>query len=234
MSTPNPFDNVWFWGNPIIKPPKSYASALIGDTYGNLRLVTSSNFGRLLPLWARALLEVQSDEVELLKAKLYEQEARSYGVPRIQEYIADKLGTSQQRVSRLLLLISIANMDEQLTDFGYDYVTSPSISESGIDSWYPSRKKIKAMMATMQKPCAATLSNCYDLCFPQKRFSSKLPICPACHRELANDNSITPFWVLAEVTRIETQHRKEAIELCFKERYGTISIDEADSYLDAA
>lgn len=227
------FDNVWFWGNPLLKPPKSYASHLIDATYGVLRVVTSQNFARCLSHWRRDAMQVETNDYELLLVKLLEEQAINDGVANVQQYIADRLNPqcSARRVSRLLRLISIANMDDELATYGNIVETSYSMDDGGTASWYPSKQEIERKAASIPRICAGGM----DGCLGETR-NGKLALCYPCHVKL---KTVSPFallgeWYIQEENRLRREHYKQAVDACFKDHYGTISIDEYESYMEAA
>lgn len=223
----NIFDDVWFWGNPLTR--KSYMYNLHGATYMLLREMTSQEFARTFPIWLRAQVKVDTNKDELLKVVEYSQEADKYKIQRKQEYIAHRLGCSQQRVSQLLLIVRI---DEAVKNYWYEPDTSYSVSEDKIEQWYPSKKQIEHKMASLPRICALGLS---QRCTGYTN-DSKLSICYACHTKVKTEDSqmLLSEWVIEEENRIRREHYQKAVDACFADHYGTISIEEADSYLDAA
>ena len=151
------------------------------------------------------------------------------GVKDIQSYIAHRLNTSQPRVSRLLTLASITKTGEELTDYEYEPVKTSFISDTSLTNWYPSQKQIKKKMASIPRICAAGYEGCKGT-----TNSGKLAICYPCHVKIIADGKGMPQWAIEEESRIRRDHYKVAVDACFEDYYGTISIDEAESYLDAA
>jgi hypothetical protein len=235
LELPLVWEDVRTWGNPQLKPPQSDARYFHGDTYRLFKAIIGTEFTRTYALWKQKLLEAKTDETELLIVASLELEAMKLNIKNVQGYIAVRIECSERRIARLLELISIDRMQDEVINFADLHQSTYSIGEGSVSNWYPSKKEIEAKMAKIPRPCAAVLDNhCFDMLTHPKRFSGKLPICPSCHEKLADRSGVIEFWLLSEINTIRTTLRNEAIEACFEDHYGVMSVDELENYLDAS
>lgn len=221
------FDNVWQWGNPFLR--KSDARFLGGASYTVLRQIVAVEFLRTFTLWQNDIIRAETDESELIRVMFLERDAIRNDEKQVQAWIARQLNTSQARVSRLLLLASFLLMGAELTNYEYVATNTYSIDESQLTKWYPSQKEIEKKMASIPRICAAG----YDGCKGHTN-TGKLAICYPCHVKIVADGKGMPRWAIEEETRIRRDHYHQAVNACFEDYYGTISLDEAEAYLDAA
>lgn len=233
----NPFDSVWTWGDPMGTAtypkgkPRSYADALVGSQWLNMRIVTRKEFYRTLYLW-QDMLHRRNGDIDLLHKVLeLDIEAKRLGITNVQEYIAEGIDRTRQAVSLYQQMIDMDAIQQELaTNYLHNDEKLPSIYDgSEATNWQPSEKEIRKKRVSIPRMCAAG----YDGCKGDTRHG-KIAICYSCHVKVVNEGRGMPEWLLEEMRRIERDHRKETINACYEDHYGTISIDEADSYLDAA
>lgn len=230
------FNNVWVWGDPMGAStyPKgkarSYADDMLGSQWLVMRTVTRKEFYRTLQLW-RDLLHQRNGDIDLLHKVLeYDLEAKRLNVRNVQAYIADRVDRSQPAIHKYLQMIDIAALESELSNnYLYNDGKSHIVYDSAVSTWKPSKAEIRLKMAHIPRDCAAG----YDGCKGNTQ-NGKFAICYPCHVKVSNDGKGFPEWLLSETRRIENDHRKYAVNACYEDHYGTISIDEADSYLDAA
>ena len=129
------------------------------------------------------------------------------------------------------MLISFARIEEEIRAYEYLGETSYGISEGQMQNWYPSKKEIEHKAASIPRMCAVGHKGCKG-----ETRNGKVAICYNCHVKLKTESpfSLLPDWIVSEEKRIRREHYKEAVNACFEDYYGTVSIDEYEYYSDAA
>ena len=136
-------------------------------------------------------------------------------------YVAKSLGIHKSNASRLLKRAKIATFDENVA----------CIDES-IITWTPAREIIDKKRLALPRICAGG----WDRCTGETQ-TGLLPLCKPCHETALMEYGSTfhfPQWLNAEIRRIRVEHYNRAKDACYKDYYGTMSIEETETYLDAA
>lgn len=226
------WDNCWMWGDPFAEGgAQSDARYFYGNTYALLREVVKNEWVRTYSLWRKDTLDSRTNVDELLEVVYYLKEATDGQYKNVHEYIATRLGTSRQRVARLLKFVSIEIYLEETSLFGHIRQNMASISEAPDIMWKPSEKEIQRKKLSVARICAAG----FDGCLGDSK-SGKVPLCLPCHTKASQEYGLMlkyPEWLLAEIERIRNEHYKAACDACYEDYHGTMSIDELETYLDA-
>jgi len=200
--------------------------------YGLLRRVVDKEFGRTLTLWYQDCIQLKTDKDELLKVLALEHEAKRLNIQDIQEYIAVRIERSQPTVSRLLELISLAYTHNELTISEYLGDNVAFIGDGEEISWKPSRKEIERKKKSIPRICAGSFDGCKG-----ESGNGALPLCKPCHQKALSQygsSFMFPDWLQSEINRIRREHYELVKDACYKDYYGTASIEETEHYLDAA
>jgi hypothetical protein len=226
------YDDVRAWGNPHLKPPKSDAVYFGEDTYTLMRDVIGAEFSRTYALWRQNKIQAHTNDEELLEVAALEIEAKKLNIKDVQIYIAVRIGCSQQRVSLLLQLISIDRMTDEYGNFWYTGSNLPFIGDGEEIQWSPPQEMIRKKKLAIPRICAGGFNNCSG-----DSTNGKVPMCFNCHTHALRNYGSSfdyPEWLQSEIRRIETEHYAAARDACYKDRYGTLSLDEVEFYLDAS
>ena len=229
-------DDVWLYGDPMGTAtypkgkPKSYADALVGSQWQVMRIVTRKEFYRTLYKW-QELLHQRNGDIDLLHEVLkYDIEAKRNGISNVQEYIASRIDRTRQAVSLYQQMIDMnAIQDELATNYLHNDENSAFIIDGSQSTWQPSKRTVERKISTIPRDCAAG----YDGCKGNTQ-NGKLALCYPCHVKVVNEGQGMPEWLLSEMTRIRRDHYHQAVNACYEDYYGTMSLDEAETYLDAA
>lgn len=145
-------------------------------------------------------------------------EALCKGIDAPVGYVASKLGIEPHSASELLKRAKIRHSSEK----------SHSINRGLL--YEPTKKEIRHKMAQLPRPCAAGYQGCRG-----NTQHGKVALCYPCHVKVKSnaDDALMPEWLISEIKRIESEHRKAAIEACYHDHYGTVSLDELENYLNA-
>lgn len=168
----------------------------------------------------RHLLQYHSTDLTKRQKQALEayDEAVKCGIPPV-NYVAKRLGIKQNSASELIKRAKIRYIDENFH----------SMDEGILITYNPTEQEIKRKMASIPRICAGS----FDGCLGETR-NGKVALCFPCHVRLKVEYPLIPEWYISEAQRIESEHRKLAINACHKDHYGTVSIEEYESYMDAA
>jgi hypothetical protein len=224
------FDSVWAWGNPLLAENRTFAGSLENHTsYKLLATVTRNMFYVTYNAWLQELFRAEVTIDHLLDMmRLYAEASRNLHYTNdIKAYIAHRLNCDEQRVSRMLLFVDVAEVLENLTllqpEMKKEYI--PIREQSRFRA--PTSAEVQKTMTSITHPCAAGFEGCCG------DIKGRFAICSRCYKELGSYietewDDLTRKWLPAEVRRIRKQWQKDARNAWYQQQYTEISEAELE------
>lgn len=180
-----------------------------------------SEFRTLIVMFMRAYSNLDEDLVQLThrqeQAISLARQAMIIGEPPV-KYVSERLNIAKSSASELL---QRANTRLEIRTF--DDLFHVYVDDDSVNTWSPSEQQIKAQMAKMTRECAAsgtpkckgTTRGRFALCLPCSQHYG------AIREDWVKPQTGEPLtWLLEEARRIDTQLRKDAINLLHQSHLG--------------